>query len=441
MSKNILNNQLFVNNFFNYLLAMFPLSFILGNTIINLNIIFLIISSFYFFKSSIFKLNFILLDKLIFAFFCLIIFNGIINDVYFLNHHKEFAHWKGTFKTFLKSLGYLRFLIFYIILRYLIEKKILNLKIFFISCTFFLTFVCFDIFFQLYFGRDIFGFEPIGRKFPGPFGEEAISGGYILRFSLISLFIYPLFFKNNSKSLFFLFLIIFLIICPLAILISGNRMSLILFILLSFSVLVFQKDLRKYFFPYIFASSLIFLLAFNFNDKVKNNFKNFSYQISEIYSFITKEDFEQKKLKNLNTYLDQFKSFNITWEKNKYFGGGIKNFRYNCHLAKDPKTDSNYVCNMHPHNYYLEILTETGIAGFLLVFLIFLSTIFESFRQIYIGNFHRNYNIVTPFIFLFIIEIFPIKGTGSFFTTSNAAYLFLIFGILSGLIRSNIKKL
>ena len=105
MSKNILNNQLFIKNFFNYLLAMFPLSFILGNTIINLNIIFLIISSFYFFKSSIFKLNFILLDKLIFVFFCLIIFNGIINDVYFLNHHKEFAHWKGTFKTFLKSLG------------------------------------------------------------------------------------------------------------------------------------------------------------------------------------------------------------------------------------------------------------------------------------------------------------------------------------------------
>ena len=441
MSKNILNNQLFINNFFNYLLALLPVSFILGNTIINLNVILLIISSVYFFKYSIFKLNFIFLDKLIFIFFCLIILNGIINDIYFLIQYTEFAHWKGTFKTFLKSLGYFRFLIFYIILRYLIENKILNLKIFFISCTFFSTFVCFDIFYQLYFGRDIFGFEPIGRKFPGPFGDEAISGGYILRFSLISLFIYPLFFENNSKHLFFLFLIIFLIICPLAILISGNRMSLILFVLLSISILIFQKDLRKYFFPYIITSSLIFLLAFNFNDRVKNNFKNFNYQINEIYSFIVKEDFEQKKLKNLNTYLDQFKSFDHTWKKNKYFGGGIKNFRYNCHLAKDPKTEHNYVCNMHPHNYYLEILTETGIIGFLLIFLIFSNIILKSIKLIHLRNLSTNYNIITPFIFLFIIEIFPIKGTGSFFTTANATYIFLIFGILSGLAQSNIKKL
>ena len=25
--------------------------------------------------------------------------------------------------------------------------------------------------------------------------------------------------------------------------------------------------------------------------------------------------------------------------------------------------NSNFICNMHPHNYYLEILTETGLVG------------------------------------------------------------------------------
>ena len=39
-------------------------------------------------------------------------------------------------------------------------------------------------------------------------------------------------------------------------------------------------------------------------------------------------------------------------------------------------------------------------------------------------------DIITPFIFLFIAEIFPLKSTGSFFTTNNASYLFLIIGIL-----------
>ena len=46
-----------------------------------------------------------------------------------------------------------------------------------------------------------------------------------------------------------------------------------------------------------------------------------------------------------------------------------------------------------------------------------------------------NYQIITPFIFLFLIEVFPFKGTGSFFTTVNASYLFLIMGIMIGLVR------
>ena len=40
---------------------------------------------------------------------------------------------------------------------------------------------------------------------------------------------------------------------------------------------------------------------------------------------------------------------------------------------------------------------------------------------------------IHPFIFLFIVEIFPLKSTGSFFTTGNATYLFLIMAILVGL--------
>ena len=40
---------------------------------------------------------------------------------------------------------------------------------------------------------------------------------------------------------------------------------------------------------------------------------------------------------------------------------------------------------------------------------------------------------MVPFIFLFISEIFPIKTSGSFFTTGNAVYIFLIMAITVGL--------
>ena len=95
---------------------------------------------------------------------------------------------------------------------------------------------------------------------------------------------------------------------------------------------------------------------------------------------------------------------------------------------------------MHPHNYYLEILTETGLIGFILIFFIFTITLYITFIKKYFLNTRlKDNNIMIPFIFLFIVEIFPLKSTGSFFTTGNATYLFLIFGILIGISRKYIS--
>ena len=47
----------------------------------------------------------------------------------------------------------------------------------------------------------------------------------------------------------------------------------------------------------------------------------------------------------------------------------------------------------------------------------------------------KNNNLIIPFIFLFLAEIFPIRSTGSFFTTGNSTFLFMIIGIMIGLAR------
>ena len=91
---------------------------------------------------------------------------------------------------------------------------------------------------------------------------------------------------------------------------------------------------------------------------------------------------------------------------------------------------------MHPHNYYLEILTETGVIGFTLVIIIFLYIVYLSFIKKYFLNSNlKNNNLIIPFIFIFLAEIFPLKSTGSFFTTGNSTYLFLLIGIIIGLAR------
>ena len=139
-------------------------------------------------------------------------------------------------------------------------------------------------------------------------------------------------------------------------------------------------------------------------------------------------------------YLREFNTFYDTWRMNKYIGGGIKNFRYYCHHRENINKNLKLKCNMYPHNYYLEILTETGLIGFIIISIAFVNIIGITFyRKYFTNSFLENNNLIIPFMFLFFVEIFPLKSTGSFFTTGNSTYLFLIMGILVGLVRREIS--
>ena len=134
-----------------------------------------------------------------------------------------------------------------------------------------------------------------------------------------------------------------------------------------------------------------------------------------------------------NTYIKEFNSGYQTWLQHKYVGGGIKSFRFNC---------VTYNCSSHPHNYYLEILTELGLIGFFLISIIFSIVLFRSFFNQRTNKTNLSYSkVITPFMFLFLIEIFPVKSTGSFFTTGNATYLFLIMSITIALSQASSKKI
>lgn len=418
------------NNFFNILLGLVPISFISGNMLININIILIILSSLFFFGRDLFRINYFFLDKLFFLFFFLVLLTGTINDFYFYSIKLA---WKGYFATILKSLFFLKYILLYIVLRYLIEKNILNLKYFFIASFFGTLFVSFDIIYQFVNGEDIFGYKGIKNNLAGPFGNELIAGGYIQRFSIFSFFLIPLFYQQNfSRYLNYLIPILFIIFF-ITIILSGNRMPLLLFLFSTSLIIIFNKQTRKFFLPALLVATVIFYLFINLNSKVNENFRAFYDQISKMTVIVIEKD-----LKNnyVPPYLREFLTFYDTWLMHKYIGGGIKNFRYYCHHRPNIDKNSKSICNMHPHNYYLEILTETGIVGFSLITLAFLTIIHLTLIKKYLLTSALNKNkIIVPFIFLFLTEIFPIKSTGSFFTTGNATYLFIIIGILIGLMR------
>ncbi len=411
------------------LLAILPFSFIAGNMLININIILLILTSFIFYRRKVFKIDFYFLDKLIISFFVFVLFSGFYN-YYFFNLEGVISYLASP----LKSIFFLKYLAFYFVVRFLIEKNVINLKLFFIFCSISVLFVTLDIILQFFAGKDIFGFAAQGRKLSGPFGDELIAGGFIQRFSLFLFFLIPLYFSNKIPKNFNKYLVVFLFMIIFSgIILSGNRMPAVIFLLSIILIILFNKQVRKFLIPFLIIFPVVFVIIFKTNETIRVNFMGFFDQIKKTTTYVVKKDFFNERAPQ---YLKEFSSFYDTWLMNKYIGGGIKNFRFYCHHRPNIDKNNEFICNMHPHNYYLEILTELGILGFLIITSIFLIVLYNSFYKKYISaSLFNNNIIIIPFIFLFIAEIFPIKSTGSFFTTGNTTYLFLIIGILIGLIR------
>ena len=92
-------------------------------------------------------------------------------------------------------------------------------------------------------------------------------------------------------------------------------------------------------------------------------------------------------------------------------------------------------CNTHPHNYYLQIAAELGAFGLLLVITIFLLIAWNSIKMVLFSSKNTINRILMPFFLVFIAEIFPLKTTGSFFTSSNSTFLFIIIAFIVGLLQ------
>ena len=126
---------------------------------------------------------------------------------------------------------------------------------------------------------------------------------------------------------------------------------------------------------------------------------------------------------------------------NKFIGGGVRSFRLNCpkrkniYIGPTPESSERGTCNTHPHNYYLEILTELGLVGFIM-FLLIISKVLWNY--INLNNvFEKNSiqrKIIVPFFMLLLVEIFPLKSSGSFFASSNSTFIFILLGVTIALI-------
>jgi O-antigen ligase len=422
----------------NWLLALLPISFILGNLVINLHVlIFITLGCIYINKTKI-KLN----EKfpiLVFLFFCLFL---VISTIY-------------NQANVVKSLLFLRILIFYYISILLLKEKIFNLKIIFNIFSITVIIICLDLIFQYFVGYNITGFKSQGFGVTSFFGDERIAGSFLQYFGFFLIYtVFEKFDKKNFKNEIIKSLLIALI--SIAIFVSTQRMPMIVWLLfLIFYGAIFYKSRLKNVLFSIFVLA-IFINLFSSDIEKKRYFSFYTNiegiikhsitvykvnkdekKLNEIKNFLAEQNFKQKKdLKFVagSGHANLFGNGIFIWNNNKFLGIGYKNFYTKCAEYKLLR------CSTHPHNYYIDILVTVGLFGFttIIIYLIFL--ILRSLQSLKIyweKNQKEKFNLTLIFFINFLMIFFPFKSSGSFFTTFNITYTIIILALLTSQIKKN----
>ncbi len=243
----------------------------------------------------------------------------------------------------------------------------------FLKYFFYCIFICFivlilDGFYEYLSGENILGWKnEESSRVASFFGEEKILGSYLSRlwpiFFGLSLFIL----KERNKK-FFLLIIVF-IMSEALIFLSGDRTAFFNINLSAFFVILFSQKLFKLRLITWSLSILLLIIISLINPIAKERVFNQTL----IQMNIIDNTGNKKKEDKIYIFSKEHTHHYITAYKmyldNKILGVGVKNFRKFCNNEK--YRVSNLSCASHPHNTYIQILSETGIIGFLFLLIVF----------------------------------------------------------------------
>lgn len=403
---------------------------------ININLLFFIF----------FGINYIIFNKLkislniknisLFLFFLLNIFNSLLN-----------LELIGL-QNFLKSILLIKFFLFYIILDTLFKHNKIKLKYFFYIILFLSVFISLDMILQFTFGKNLIGYQIHDGRIGGMFGAEAIGGAFLQKLFIPSL-IGIIFFIQHIKKYNLLFQVLIFISILTAIFISSNRISFILIIFLIPFIILLFKNFRKSLILSLVIIIPIFYYIFQNNSEINKRYIKFFIVVHKYVAIDNTTNTSEEKI-NLETgsksinekfYSDHAKIYYTALKsikENILFGNGLKSFRYNCNKFL---TEENTLCSTHPHNYHLEILHDTGLVGFFLLTIFVFSLLWKTMIKIKNKNLnHQEKLILALLVINLLIEIFPIKSTGSFFTTWNGTLIWITISLVNYIIYEKKNK-
>ena len=316
-----------------------------------------------------------------------------------------------------RALFFLRF----IILAFAISEVLKNQKFskfIFIFWIIIIIFTFIDIYFEFFFGKNIFGNI---SDYPGRIssftGKELKIGHYMLAIFLLPFSYFINMNKNIGINTFLIFILTFVLF---SIIITGERSNTIRAIFCFFMFIFFIQ--KKYFFFNKYLILLLTLMSLYLTINYENTIKS---RYSEIIENASNPITLVKKSLHGSHYSTAWKIFrNYT-----FFGVGNKNFRIECqnqiYVDQDYKYTENR-CSTHPHQIYLELLSELGILGTLLIITFVTYAVIKSMY-----SYFKNYNLILIASCAYITSIFiPILPSGSFFTSFGATLFWINIGVM-----------
>ena len=401
---NLIINKYFLTNALCLLVTLLPIAILSGSLVIN---IFHILISIFFLIEIYKEKKFNFFNDYFFYLLLFLWISFLINLIF-----------SSIPETSLpRSIGFITFILLIFAIKYIFiyENEKYNK---FILTGWLIVFivVTLDLLFEFSFGKNTLGFESyMPGRLASFLNDELKIGGYYLGFGLISIAtLYN--FSEKKSYLIPIFILIFLIVSFLI----GERSNFIklLTLVFLFTIFIYKRKLLNYF---IISISLILIL---YGFVLKNENLKYRYYKQINYSKISE-----------SLYFQHYKSALSVYKENPYFGVGIKNFRNEIVKEKYKSKESwnnRHVISTHPHQINLEILTETGLFGFL-CYLIFFILSFLKTTKIYFKN--KNKFLLSSLLFC-LIYLNPILPSGSFFTTYSATIFWINFALMITFIKN-----
>ena len=398
------------NNFYlivNHLFILLPFFLITGPFLSDISVS--LIAIFFIFisvKKKLYSYYNNIFFKIFIIFWLYIVFNSLINN--------------QNLDSLKISFFYFRLGFFSLGVWFLIEKNPDILKKFTYSLLICFSILILDGYLQYFTGSNILGNSlGHGSRVSSFFGEELILGSYLSRLFPILFGLTILLFRNDKKKIYIVSSIF--VLAEVLVFLSGERSAFFYINLSALYIILLIKDFKKLrFITLIISISLITLISISNplakNRIVDNTLDQFGVGKDTKYIF---------SKQHTHHYITAYKMF----KDNIFFGVGVKNFRNYC--SNDKYKVSHLSCSTHPHNTYLQLLSEIGLLGFMFIFGFFIYICQISLTH-FIGTFKKKL-IFNDFeiciLSAFLISLWPPTPTGNFFNNYLSIIYYLPIGM------------